>query len=208
LARIQSTSRWLAIGQCGLRSRALRRAQLGRASAGFTLTELMVVVIIAGVLATVGFASLRKQVTAAWSAEGLSMVQSIRAAQERWRAEHMIYLNVSTPDQWYPYDPRDTPGQAHAFFFDPSTIAHVNQNAWLMLRPTVAGPVRFGYLVNAGNSGEAMTAPSSPGPSVTWPTPTDNWFVIQAIGDTNGDGACSYYGASSLDGEVFIQNGD
>jgi Tfp pilus assembly protein PilE len=168
----------------------------------------MVVVIIAGVLATVGFASLRKQVTAAWSAEGLSMVQSIRAAQERWRAEHMIYLDVSTAGLWYPRDPRTTPGRAHTFFFDPSTFGHTDQNAWLMLRPTVAGQVRFGYLVNAGNAGAAMTTPTSPGPATTWPTPTDNWFVIQAIGDTDGDGACSYYGASSLDGEVFVQNGD
>jgi type II secretory pathway pseudopilin PulG len=164
----------------------------------------MVVVVIMGVLATLGFASLRKQVTAAWNVEGLSMVQSIRAAQERWRAEHMIYLDVSTVDQWYPRDPR---GSKDKFpFYFPNDGEHVDQNAWLMLRPTVSGPVRFGYLVNAGNSGAAMTPANTPGPSVTWPTPADNWFVIQAIGDADGDGDSAYYRASSLGGDVFVQN--
>jgi len=168
----------------------------------------MVVVVIMGILATVGFASLRKQSNAAWQAEGLSMVQSIRAAEERWRAEHMMYLNVSTPDLWYPTDPRTTPRKLNPFYYEPGTGKHANQEDWLRLRPTVSGGVRFGYLVNAGYADGTMTAASAPGPSVTWPTPPDNWFVIQAIGDTDGDGGCVYYRASSLDGEVFVQDSD
>jgi type IV pilus assembly protein PilA len=168
----------------------------------------MVVVVITGILATVGFASLRKQSNAAWQAEGLSMVQSIRAAEEAWRAEHMMYLNVSTADQWYPTDPRATPRTINPFYYEPGTGKHVDQENWLALRPTVSGPVRFGYLVNAGHADATMTASSVPGPSVTWPTPTDNWFVVQAIGDTDGNGGCVYYRASSLDGEVFVQDKD
>jgi hypothetical protein len=168
----------------------------------------MVVVIITGVLASVGFASLRKQVNAAWQAEGLSMVQSIRAAEERWRAEHMMYLNVSSADQWYPTDPRDTPGQISPFFFPPGSGTHIDQERWFALRPAVSGGVRFGYQVNAGYAGGAMTAASSPGPAVTWPTPPDNWFVIQAIGDTDGNKGCVYYRASSLSGDVFVQDRD
>jgi type IV pilus assembly protein PilA len=167
----------------------------------------MVVVIITGILATVGFASMRKQVDAAWNAEGLGMVQSIRAAQEAWRAEHMIYLNVSHVDEWYPWDPRDNPRKMRSFFYEPGSAEHLDQENWLMLHPTVPGGVRFGYLVNAGNAGATMTVPSSPGPSITWPVPPDNWYVIQAIGDTDGDGTCSYYRASSLGAaEVFVQN--
>lgn len=168
----------------------------------------MVVVFIMGVLAAVGFASLRKQVNSAWQAEGLTMVQSIRAAEERWRAEHMMYLNVSHPDVWYPADPRGAPGQLHAFFFEPGSGAHQDQDLWLQLRPTVSGPVRFGYLVNAGYATKAMTVPSKPGPDVTWPTPPDNWYVIQAIGDTDGNGSCVYYRASSLDGDVLVVDND
>jgi hypothetical protein len=65
--------------------------------------------------------------------------------------------------------------------------------------------VRFGYICNAGNAGAIMPAPTR-GPAVTWPTTTDNWYVIQAIGDTDWDGSISYYRASSLDDDVFRVN--
>lgn len=174
---------------------------------GFTLVELMVVVLITGILATLGFASLRRYVSSARSAEALSMVQSIRAAQERWRSEHMMYLDVSTPgENWHPADPSQPANRRkeHPFFF-PAGTGPIDNDLWLALRPTVSGPVRFGYMVNAGAAGVAMTLPAR-GPAVTWPTPTDNWYVIQAIGDTDWDGTTSYYRASSLDGEVYSDN--
>jgi prepilin-type N-terminal cleavage/methylation domain-containing protein len=175
---------------------------------GFTLVELMTVVTITGILATLGFASLRDRVSAAWGAEALNMVQSIRAAEERWRSEHMMYLDVSGAGAtWYPVDatlPANR-GKQQAFFAAPGDTVRPNSALWLQLRPTVAGPVRFGYMVNAGLAGATMTTPSG-GPSITWPTPPDNWYVIQARGDTDGDGVISYYRASSLSGDVFTQN--
>jgi prepilin-type N-terminal cleavage/methylation domain-containing protein len=172
---------------------------------GFTLTELMVVVAITGLLASLGFASLRNQVKAAWSAEAISTVQAIRAAEERWRTEHMMYVDVSTAGLWYPGDPKEDPGQQRPFFSAPGTSPHTDGEKWLALRPSVSGPARFGYLVNAGVAGEVMTVPSA-GSAITWPVPPDNWYVIQAIGDTDGDGVLSSYRASSLNGEVFVEN--
>ena len=69
--------------------------------------------------------------------------------------------------------------------------------------------MRFGYQVNAGTAGTTMTAPAS-GPNPGWPNPAvDNWYVIQASGDTDWDGRLSYYRASSLDSGVFsIDHGD
>jgi prepilin-type N-terminal cleavage/methylation domain-containing protein len=173
------------------------------AERGFTLVELMTVVVITGVLATVCFESMRRHARAAGSLEAVAMLQSIRGAEERWRAEHMMYLDVSRNNAWYPRDPtaianKNTEG---SFFFAPGDVTHGDNNGWLALRPAVAGPVRYGYLVNAGNPGDVMTAPAF-GPAVAWPTPTENWYVIQAIGDMDNDGDYSYYRASSLDGEV------
>jgi hypothetical protein len=148
-------------------------------------------------------------VNAAWGAEALNMVQSIRAAEERWRTEHMMYLNVSSASTtWYPRDPTAVSAKhtQQSFYYPPGDGTHPDNARWLLLRPTTSGAVRFGYLLNAGTAGVAMTAPSSRGPSVTWPTPTDNWYVIQALGDTDWDGDVSYYRASSLDGDVFALN--
>jgi type II secretory pathway pseudopilin PulG len=168
----------------------------------------MTVVVITGILATVAVASLRGYVTAARGSEALAMVQSIRAAEERWRSEHMMYLNVSTGDDWYPTDPRasDSPSAQHPFFYPPEDGTHGDNATWLLLHPTTTGPVRFGYLVNAGPGGGTMTTPAL-GPAITWPDPApDNWYVIQAVGDVDGDGVVSYYRASNLSGEVFSVN--
>lgn len=178
---------------------------------GFTLVELMVVVIITGILAALGFASLRAYVTSASATEALNMVQSIRAAQERYRSEYMVYLNVSASgESWFPQDPTvsEHRGTQMPFFYDPSSGVHSDNTQWLRLRPTAPNAVRFGYMVNAGPAGAAMTA-AMRGPAITWPTPTDNWYVIQAIGDTDADGHISYYRASSLSGEVYsIDHGE
>ena len=162
----------------------------------------MTVVMITGILATIGFASLRGHVAAARNAEAFNMVQSIRAAEERWRAENMMYLNVSAGGSWYPWDPSEASNRnkEHSFFYPPGDATHADNTRWLMLRPTTPGNVRFGYLVNAGSSGTAMTPPLRG--STVWPAATDNWYVIQATGDTDGDGSLSYYLASSLDGDI------
>jgi len=167
----------------------------------------MTVVVITGVLATVCFESMRRHAKAARSSEAIAMLQSIRGAEERWRAEHMMYLNVSKNDAWYPRDPTAIANKniEGSFFFAPGDETHDDNDDWLSLRPAVAGPVRYGYLVNAGNAGVALTTPAF-GPAVAWPTPTDNWYVIQALGDMDGDGTCSYYRTSSLDGEVYSIN--
>jgi prepilin-type N-terminal cleavage/methylation domain-containing protein len=171
---------------------------------GFTLVELLTVVVITGILATVGFAALRGNVSAARGTEALNMVQSIRAAEERYRSEHMMYLNVSSdPEAWYPRNPTALANRNTEQTFFGAT--HADSVAWLQLRPTAPGPVRFGYICNAGNAGAIMPAPTR-GPAVTWPTTTDNWYVIQAIGDTDWDGSISYYRASSLDDDVFRVN--
>lgn len=175
-----------------------------RAARGFTLTELMVVVVIMGILATIGFASVRKHMTSARGAEALTMVQSIRAAEERWRAENMMYLDVSSGANWYPFDPRTNPGEQR-LLFPAGGITHPDAATWLQLRPTAPGPVRFGFVVNAGFAGQAMVS-SGEGPAVVFPTPTDNWYVIEAVGDVDDDGTTSYYRATSLNGAVFAQN--
>ncbi len=172
---------------------------------GFTLVELMTVVVIMGVLATICGRMVRKHVQASRSIEAFNMIQSIRAAQERWRAEHMVYFDVTNAGGWYPWDPRDpdTHGKARSFFNAPGDSSNADSDKWLMLRPTVSGPVLFGYRTNAGVSGSTMPLPAIPQPGFAWPAHSENWYTIQAIGDLDRDGTPSYFLASSLGGEVL-----
>lgn len=172
---------------------------------GFTLVELMTVVVIMGVLAMVGLVSVRKHMSASKSIEALNMIQSIRAAQERWRAEHMIYFDVTGPEgSWYPADPSADPGKARSFYFA-TDDDHPDAADWRLLRPTVNGPVRYGYRTIAGLPGASVPEPEGD-VAVTWPTPTDNWYVVEAIGDADADGTPSFFLASSFDDAVRSVN--
>jgi prepilin-type N-terminal cleavage/methylation domain-containing protein len=174
----------------------------------FTLTEVMVVITISGILAMVAVGSFRKQMLSSKSVEALTMVQSIRAAQERYRAANGSYLDVSQSARWYPWDPSDTTnrGKRRTFFSPSGDSAHEDNERWIALNPTTTGPVQFGYQVRAGLPGQTMTAPIVSVPSLTWPTPVDPWYVIQSLGDTDGDGEMAFTLASSINGEVYTHN--
>lgn len=191
----------LDVGRSGRRAARCRRR-------GFTLTELMVVVVIAGILAAIAVRSLTKHVSASHSIEALTMVQSIRAAQERYRSMHSVYLDVSQSNTWYPRDPSAGHGGADktTFFQAPGDAAHPDNARWLTLNPTVAGPVMFGYRTTAGLPGEGMTAPAVEVSGLNWPSTNEPWYVIEAIADADGDKVTAYYLASSINGEVFRQN--
>jgi hypothetical protein len=62
--------------------------------------------------------------------------------------------------------------------------------------------VRFGYAVVAGPPGKTPPDPATARRHV-WGTPNQNWYVIQAAGDMDGNGTFSYYVASSFTGEVY-----
>jgi prepilin-type N-terminal cleavage/methylation domain-containing protein len=167
---------------------------------GFSLVELMVVVAIVAVLALVGVTLFRRWVYHSRSVEAMAMVQSIRTAQERWRAETGAYLDTSTTiSTWYPMA---SPGKT---LYEWHQVGHADYARWQLLNPTISGPVQFGYATKAGAPFSAMAMPSS-NSKPTWPATTDitqPWFVIQAMGDTDENGVNAYYVASSLNGEVF-----
>jgi hypothetical protein len=134
------------------------------------------------------------------------MVQSIRAAQERWRSEHLTYLDVSSDGAWYPEDPSDRAAGRVKTTFHVNAGGHPDEAAWKLLDPTVSGPVEFGYLVNAGLPNDTMTPANGP-VAAPWPDPPgDYWYVIQARGDIDRDGTPAFYIASSLKADVLRVN--
>jgi type IV pilus assembly protein PilA len=180
--------------------RAVRRRSERAQSAGFTLVELLTVVAIMGILATLAIMGVRKHLKDARALEASAHIQAIRAAQEARRAEVGTYLNVSTTGgvNWYPAAPD---GQVRSW----RSTSHPDAARWRILGASRPEGVRFGYLVNAGPPGTAMTVlqtAAQPG----WPVPRDPWYVIQAAGDQDNDDINMLVAGSSVNGEIYVEN--
>jgi hypothetical protein len=174
----------------------------------------MTVVVIVGVIAAIGMVALRNRVFGSKATEAFAMMQSIRVAQERWKAENLQYLDVSPNGTWFPADPRaDVKGIKRSFYVAPGS--HPDAARWVALRPVAPGPVEFGYLANAGLPTTAMKIPAIN--SIDWPPPCsattappacngEHWYVIQAIADLDHDGVPAYFLAAHLKGDIFRLN--
>ncbi|MEO7032918.1 MAG: prepilin-type N-terminal cleavage/methylation domain-containing protein [Polyangiaceae bacterium] len=181
---------------------ANHRARQRRPEAGFTLVELMVIVVIVGVLAMLGTYSVRKYITSSKTSEATGMISTIRAAEEAYKDETFTYLNVSgTLDNYYPANP--TPGRAKAQWG--AGDATLNKN-FQILGVSAPQPVLFVYSVVAGISGTTPPAPGGAASDIVignWPgVQAAPWFVVKAMADLEGDGQHTVF-----EGVSFTQNG-
>jgi prepilin-type N-terminal cleavage/methylation domain-containing protein len=157
-------------------------------SAGFTLVELMIVVVIMGVLATIGIASFRREVHLSKSREAYAMIESIAIAQEKFKTHHPSYLNVST--SLTTYYPAATVGSIIRPFW--GWVDHVDYDNWVRLDPKAPLEIRYVFATTAGmpyTEPSALTEGSVAG--YDWPDPLtihNPWYVVQAIGDLNDNG--------------------
>ncbi len=149
------------------------------------------------------------------------MIQSIRAAEERWKADNLMYLNVTRTSSWYPVLPGTDPATSghnssvltkHAFYNTGVCgipLPDTDDCRWKLLNPTIPGPTEFSFMVTAGPPSQVMTEPDSlarPTGWSGWPTNTEHWYVIQAIADANGDQVYSKFLASSVRADVYHEN--
>jgi type IV pilus assembly protein PilA len=162
----------------------------------------MAVVVITAILAIVGVALFRRHVLASRGTEAYGVIQAVRSAEEAYLAENHVYLNVSAAAggvAWYPRVP--TPNRSAW-----RNSGHVDFAAWQQLAPVVTRTVLFGYLVNAGTPGTKMpTLQVTGGPDLSAAQPLD-WYVIQASGDTNGNGIYARYASTNITGEIYVEN--
>ena len=193
--------------------------------AGFTLVELGAVVTIVGILAVLAIVGYRKLITSSHNAEATHMVNAIRTAQEAYKAETGTYANISpalsytgssgtscsSPGSEYPAGP--TAGVVVKTAWG-ATCSGTQCNAgftWDSIPVHVDGPVAYGYTTLSGLAG---TAPGSISTmyrngtayTLSFPTPTTDWFLVSACGDMDGDGNYSAFVSSSFSNEIFASN--
>lgn len=70
---------------------------------GFTLIELMIVVVVIAILAAIAFPSYQHFVRNAQRADGMSALLDIRTAQERWRTNNPAYASNDDIDSLVPF---------------------------------------------------------------------------------------------------------
>jgi type IV pilus assembly protein PilA len=174
---------------------------------GFTLIEMMVVVVLVGVLASLAVYGVRKYILSAKTSEAVSMMTSIKSAEEAFKGETFIYLDVSTSFDPANLYPSTTPGRTKVQWGGGNAALAAK---WQTLGVHPDGPVAFGYAVVATAPGVA--APSLPtvkqAAAFNLPSTPATWqYIAIAKADLDGDSSTSTYVLShSYSSEVYVEN--
>jgi type IV pilus assembly protein PilA len=175
---------------------------------GFTLVEMMTVVILVGVLATLAVYGVRKYILSAKSGEAVSMMTSIKTSEEAFKDETFVYMNVSTNFQTSNWYPTTTPGKTKVRWGGaPQALA----DNWRTLGVSPNYPVQFAYAVVAIAPGGSV--PDTPtvvkhNSDFGLPTSASDWMYIAAAkADLGGrDGVDTVVMSHSLSAEIYVEN--
>lgn len=161
-----------------------------RTRKGFTLIELMIVVVIVGVLSILAVTGYKKFTYTARNSEAAQFLGAVRASQEVYFQAFGRYCG--TPDA-----PAEWPLQALPF--EEKQLWGQPNGAWGQLGIKSPGRTWFKYRLYAG-------APNQGPGGLPIADPTRAWFVAQAIGDHNLNGRTSLFEVTSEKPDVYSEN--
>lgn len=161
-----------------------------RDSRGFTLVELMAVVVIIGVLSMLAVMGYRKIVNSSHVTEATSMVNNLRVAQEAYHSETQMYApcmganSLKSGSAWYP-----AASQYGVLVPWGGSCNGICQNGYdiaQVLPVHVDGPLLFGYQTVAGPASATPTTVAN-NCSATLTSGTADYYAIGAEADLDGN---------------------
>jgi len=172
---------------------------------GFTLVELMIVVVIIGVLATLGIYATRRYIAASKTGEAIQLIGSIKTGEEAYKDETYSYLDVTgSLKTFYPNNPK--PGQMKAMWGGSGAI----EPKWGALGVAPTAPTLFVYACKAGGPDDKVESPTDNNDIVVenWPTAATGlaWYVVKAKADLDSGGNLTTYVAPSFTNQIFSAN--
>jgi prepilin-type N-terminal cleavage/methylation domain-containing protein len=174
-------------------------SRLKRVDAGFTLIELMIVVVIMGVLAGLASYGVRKYLLEAKRGEAIGLLTQIRAAEEAYKDERFVYLGGDDFETWHPTD--DPGGKKFGWGFGDNAMSRV----FAELGVVSDGPVEYAYAVVAGTVGSSIPSiPMTINPAFS--APTGPFYIAMAKADLNDDGLYTYAIAHSDTNTIAVDD--
>jgi len=206
MSKIKGSSVRLPVKVDSVRSRSVRgRSGWNRPAKlrlrGVTLIELMIVVAMVSVLATLATVGYRRYIANAKTGEATNLIGTIKSGQEAFKAETFRYLRVS-PDLATPYPQGELSSVGTSKYAWEGGSPDSARKNFRTLGVSTTAPVLYGYAAIAGAANQDMPNLPLGFDTPTWPDPGGPWYVVVAMGDLDGDGINSGYASSSLTAEI------
>lgn len=181
-----------------------------RGEQGFTLIEAMIVVAIVGILSALAVYGARKYIISSKTSEAMEIIGSIKAAQESYAVDTLTYLDVSgthSLNDLSSFHPVSGKPVNKKYAWDGYSTNPANKLKALNVNPS--GAVYFTYGCAAGGPNDTIADYKTSGVNVTignWPAEgaqANNWYVVKAIGDLDGDGVLQQWTAANFTERIF-----
>ena len=193
----------------------------GRRQHGVTLLELMIVVAILGVLATIAIFMFTRHADKAKASEVAAMFGELKLRQQAFHLENEEYLSTgATDDDYFPTatppgdDPQTYDLAASSVPPSPQDVKYPGAS-WQTLKVSPAKAELYCvYVAIAGAGGDAtnvgpkaLAAPFDLGGALA--VPATNWFYLMAECDFDSDGTPSrYFTLSDTEGTIVENPGE
>lgn len=179
------------------------RLARGRGQRGMTLVEVMIVVVLVGVLASLGIYGVTRYIRSAQSSEAYGIINAIRGAQDVYRQDTMKYLDVSQ-GSYANTHPAGAPGAFKTAWAGGSTTT---ANRFRELGVEVDSATYFTFACVAVLPGAGVPSPPTTKQAFGFPSQvSEPVYVIVAKANIDGDSTSSYMLTHSLTSEVYIEN--